>query len=144
MIKERDPLIIDPNLNWNGRRTIASKAINCLSGGNVEFRKITNITTPFFTFVGSAPLGSYMTKGSLASSFELGVTKSPSPGSSVSMSPSPTQSSKEEHAKGGDVLVNGNGSGSGSGDPKSLHLTPATDDQTVAWSEGTRATDLLF
>lgn len=78
-------------------------------------------------------------KGSLASSFELGVTKSPSPGSSsVSMSPSPTQS-KEEQGRNGDGLpVNG-------GDPESLqYLKPATDDETVAWSEGTRATDLLF
>lgn len=31
------------------------------------------------------------------------------------------------------------------GDCESLqYLKPATDDQTVAWSEGTRVTDLLF
>lgn len=54
------------------------------------------------------------------------------------MSPSPTQS-KEEQGRNGDGLpVNG-------GDPESLqYLKPATDDETVAWSEGTRATDLLF
>lgn len=99
--------------------------------------------------VGSAPLGSYTPmKGSLASNFELGVTKSPSPGggsSSVSMSPSPTLS-KEEAQRAADGLLNGGGSGSnGAGEPESLqYLTPATDEQTVAWSEGTRATDLLF
>lgn len=102
--------------------------------------------------LGSAPLGSYMpTKGSLASSFELGVTKSPSPGSSssVSMSPSPTQSKNQHHHSQeedeNEALANGNGNSSGGGDPESLqYLKPATDDQTVAWSEGTRATDLLF
>lgn len=98
--------------------------------------------------LGSAPLGSYTpTKGSLATAgFELGVTKSPSPGSSVSMSPSPTQSRQEEAAEN-EALANGMNGGncSGNGDPESLqYLKPATDDQTVAWSEGTRATDLLF
>lgn len=80
-------------------------------------------------------MGSYTPiKGSVANSFELGVTKSPSPGSSsVSMSPSPTQSKDEQQLQ---LARN---------DPESLqYLKPATDDETVAWSEGTSATDLLF
>lgn len=87
-------------------------------------------------------MGSYTPmKGSVVNNFELGVTKSPSPGgsSSVSMSPSPTLSKEEQQARSrGDSLLNG-------GDPESLqYLKPATDDETVAWSEGTSATDLLF
>lgn len=111
--------------------------------------QITNSFISVHQLVGSAPLGSYTPmKGSLASSFELGVTKSPSPGgsSSVSMSPSPTLQSKEDAegrntSNGTENLLNGGGAG----DPESLqYLKPATDDETVAWSEGTRATDLLF
>ena len=79
-------------------------------------------------------------KGALASNFELGVTKSPSPGStSVSMSPSPTQQSNADDDQQQSRAIGGGG------DPESLqYLKPASDEETVAWSEGTRATDLLF
>lgn len=105
---------------------------------------ITNLIVHFLFFVDSAPLGSYTPmKGSVDSStFELGVTKSPSPGGgsgSVSMSPSPT------HANGGHRDQQQHHTTNGAGDPESLqYLKPASDEETVAWSEGTRATDLLF
>lgn len=110
---------------------------HCLLFAKKAFSKLLTSISVFL--LGSAPLGSYTPmKGSVASNFELGVTKSPSPGSSsVSMSPSPTQS-KEEQARNGDNSLNG-------GDPESLqYLKPASDEETVAWSEGTRATDMLF
>lgn len=56
--------------------------------------------------------------------FELGVTRS--------QSPSVESSSSAASTNGGESS-------------ESLqYLKPATDEQTVAWSEGTRVTDLLF
>ncbi|KAG4065706.1 hypothetical protein HA402_012384 [Bradysia odoriphaga] len=72
--------------------------------------------------LGSAPLGSYTpVKASIATSFELGVTRSQSP--SVESSAASTNGESSESLQ---------------------YLKPATDEQTVAWSEGTRVTDLLF
>lgn len=93
------------------------------------------INASFFLFkhiLGSAPLGSYTpVKGSLHSNFELGVTRS------QTSTPIPTDVSSYDVQAGtstnSDTLV------------ESLqYLKPATDEQTVAWSEGTCVTDLLF
>jgi hypothetical protein len=83
--------------------------------------------------LGSAPFANYTpTKGSSASaSFELGVTKAPSPSTASSDSTDSIEDQPENIQK----CVNGE---------NSEYLKPASDDQTVMWSEGTRATDLLF
>lgn len=121
--------------------------------------------------IDSAPLGSYTpVKGAINTNFELGVTRSSpatttSSSNSSSKSPSPTQQevnqadSVRNGATGGGATLSGtdaatvaaatsNGgrpSHNGTEPPDSLqYLKPATDDQTVVWSEGTRATDLLF
>lgn len=80
--------------------------------------------------LGSAPLGSYTpVKASLNTSFELGITRTAT--TVVTQSDSFPQ--------------NGGSNGGGGGDTDSLqYLKPATDEQTVAWSEGTLVTDLLF
>lgn len=78
----------------------------------------------FFPIKGSAPLGSYTpVKAAINTSFELGITRGPTT--------TPIQ-----------PLIDQNGSGEESNSLQ--YLKPATDDQTVAWSENTRVTDLLF
>lgn len=78
--------------------------------------------------VGSAPLGSYTPqKVAINANFELGVTRSPTDG--------PTN---------GDAAGTTAAAGAATGAESLQYLKPATDEQTVAWSEGTRVTDLLF
>lgn len=88
---------------------------------------------------GLAPLGNYtpVKGGALNSDFELGVKRnSPvveSPGSATGGNCAGIDQQPQQQQQ----QVNG--------DLESLqYLKPATDEQTVAWSEGTRVTDLLF
>uniref|UniRef100_A0A6B2EEY9 Putative gpi-anchored adhesin-like protein pga55 n=1 Tax=Phlebotomus kandelakii TaxID=1109342 RepID=A0A6B2EEY9_9DIPT len=81
----------------------------------------------------AAPLANYTpVKGGVPSSdFELGVKRN-----------SPVAVESPGSATGG---VGGEPAAPMNGDLESLqYLKPATDEQTVAWSEGTRVTDLLF
>lgn len=95
----------------------------------------------FFSFTGTTPFASY-TPTSINSSFELGITRTPSP-----LVNNITSSSSSSKSTNGNV----NGTSTGLNDEQNnengdslQYLKPATDEQTVAWSEGTRATDLLF
>ncbi|KAL1376238.1 hypothetical protein pipiens_004460, partial [Culex pipiens pipiens] len=110
--------------------------------------------------LGSAPFASYTpVKAAIDTTFELGVTRTPSPSSSAS------STSNEHHpaqplANGGGTngisqppprfngVVDGatlNGQQQEGGEPESIqYLKPASDEQTVNWSQGTRVTDLLF
>ncbi|XP_055712062.1 uncharacterized protein LOC129807068 isoform X2 [Phlebotomus papatasi] len=92
-----------------------------------------------FLPLGLAPLGNYtpVKGGALNSDFELGVKRnSPvveSPGSATGGNCAGIDQQPQQQQQ----QVNG--------DLESLqYLKPATDEQTVAWSEGTRVTDLLF
>uniref|UniRef100_A0A1B0CTM7 Uncharacterized protein n=2 Tax=Lutzomyia longipalpis TaxID=7200 RepID=A0A1B0CTM7_LUTLO len=83
------------------------------------------------------PLANYTPAkgGALSTDFELGVKRnSPlveSPGSATGGGESHQQQPQQQQQLNGDL--------------ESLqYLKPATDEQTVAWSEGTRVTDLLF
>lgn len=111
--------------------------------------------------LGSAPFASYTpVKAAIDTTFELGVTRTPSPSASSNSStlsneaPPLPPTSHHHHSNGG---TNGmitpqqqqqrfNGiNGQDSGEPESIqYLKPASDDQTVNWSQGTRVTDLLF
>ncbi|XP_021704564.1 transcription factor mef2A isoform X1 [Aedes aegypti] len=127
--------------------------------------------------LGSAPFASYTpVKAAIDTTFELGVTRTPSPSSTAS---STCSSNEQQHhpqnqhlnhhphlnhqhsnghlnhqqqqqhqsgrlngdaANGGLLLLNGD-----AGEPESIqYLKPASDEQTVNWSQGTRVTDLLF
>lgn len=82
---------------------------------------------------GSAPLGSYTPiKGSLNTNFELGVTRS--------QTSTPTQF----EASSNDITTAGPSTNGDTSIDSLQYLKPATDEQTVAWSEGTLVTDLLF
>ncbi|XP_053671361.1 uncharacterized protein LOC128721616 [Anopheles nili] len=155
--------------------------------------------------LGSAPFASYTpVKAAIDTTFELGVTRTPSPsaastasstGSNGSLTTSSNSSNHSQHSatsatsthseqkaqlqhstvssnghhhhqlqqhqldrpnnnglhsnghSNGDAMLNGEpllGS-SGTGEPESIqYLKPASDEQTVNWSQGTRVTDLLF
>ncbi|XP_039438844.1 uncharacterized protein LOC120420007 isoform X2 [Culex pipiens pallens] len=112
--------------------------------------------------LGSAPFASYTpVKAAIDTTFELGVTRTPSPSSSAS------STSNEHHpaqplANGGGTngisqppprfngvvdgaTLNGQQQQQDGGEPESIqYLKPASDEQTVNWSQGTRVTDLLF
>lgn len=136
--------------------------------------------------LGSAPFASYTpVKAAIDTTFELGVTRTPSPSSTASSTCSsneqhqqhhPQQQHQQQHqghhhphhqnphqhsnghqqhhhqqqhqgringdaSAGGLLLLNGDSSG----EPESIqYLKPASDEQTVNWSQGTRVTDLLF
>lgn len=97
--------------------------------------------------IGSAPLGSYTPiKASLNTNFELGVTRSQTsapyddPMGTSATTNGTTSMAQHQGNGGGSVIPANNGDVSDS----LQYLKPATDEQTVAWSEGTRVTDLLF
>lgn len=97
-----------------------------------------------FYFLGSAPLGSYTPlKASLNTNFELGVTRSQTPTEAMmnGFSPGLAATTTPTTTSDGGVSVTTNNGDIGD---SLQYLKPATDDQTVAWSEGTRVTDLLF
>lgn len=121
--------------------------------------------------LGSAPFASYTpVKAAIDTTFELGVTRTPSPSSSSSSSSGssinggsggeqPAQQQQQtlngtngigqqQRLNGVESAVNGGGGGGGQpeqGEPESIqYLKPASDEQTVNWSQGTRVTDLLF
>lgn len=105
--------------------------------------------------VGSAPLGSYtpMKVPTMNATFELGVTRSPTFDTTDTLSTNggPTSTAANNNASSNANGHNGSGgalnaaSNAAADLSESLqYLKPATDDQTVAWSEGTRVTDLLF
>ncbi|XP_062555456.1 mucin-2 isoform X2 [Armigeres subalbatus] len=143
--------------------------------------------------LGSAPFASYTpVKAAIDTTFELGVTRTPSPSSTASSTcssnehhPHNQQSQQQQqqhhhqphhqhqqHSNGHHIQhqqlhqqqpsqgrINGttgsgiNGDGNGAllllngdaGEPESIqYLKPASDEQTVNWSQGTRVTDLLF
>nr|XP_029736459.1 homeobox protein OTX1-like [Aedes albopictus] len=131
---------------------------------------------------GSAPFASYTpVKAAIDTTFELGVTRTPSPSSTASSTCSSNEQHQQHHPQqqhqvhhhphhqnphqhsnghqqhhhqqqhqgringdasaGGLLLLNGDSSG----EPESIqYLKPASDEQTVNWSQGTRVTDLLF
>lgn len=135
--------------------------------------------------LGSAPFASYTpVKAAIDTTFELGVTRTPSPSSTASSTCSSNehhhpqqhhqqsqqaqqhhhhhphtnghhgnhQQQQQQHqgringtglnGDGGLLLLNG---GADAGEPESIqYLKPASDEQTVNWSQGTRVTDLLF
>lgn len=115
--------------------------------------------------LGSAPFASYTpVKAAIDTTFELGVTRTPSPSSSSSSSSGSSINGGANNEQPAAPLngTNGigqqqqqrlNGSESTNGqlqqqeqaEPESIqYLKPASDEQTVNWSQGTRVTDLLF
>lgn len=119
--------------------------------------------------LGSAPLGSYIPmKAQINTHFELGVTRSPDTDDEFRKHSNNTIASKTTttttngnssdnettallkttnascNSNGVDYILNGS-SGCNNDEPESLqYLKPATDDLTVAYSEGTQKTDLLY
>lgn len=91
-------------------------------------------------------------KASINRSFELGVTRNGTSIGPKSVSDGAEQNVASNGGGGGVAAATPNGllmlspnEQNGVGDTESLqYLKPATDEQTVAWSEGTRVTDLLF
>lgn len=122
--------------------------------------------------LGSAPFASYTpVKAAIDTTFELGVTRTPSPSSSSSSSGSSSINGasnnnnneqpahqqqplngtngqqQQQRLNGSESTVNGGAGGQlqEQGEPESIqYLKPASDEQTVNWSQGTRVTDLLF
>lgn len=119
--------------------------------------------------LGSAPFASYTpVKAAIDTTFELGVTRTPSPSSSSSSSSGSNeqpaqqqtltngtngigqqqqqQHQQQQRLNGMESALNGaGGQQPEQGEPESIqYLKPASDEQTVNWSQGTRVTDLLF